>query len=122
MGLLNINDLKVGMILAKPALNKNGTVILGTGSAVTEKHINFFKAWGVLEVDIDGVDSDRLLKEEMESLPMGMLERIEADLSGLFPSIEGNPIMAEIYKTVRKIRFRQAASLTKGIGDGVSTD
>ena len=110
MGILNINDLKVGMVLAKAALNKNGTVILGEGNILSEKHINFFKSWGISEVDIEGVDSDQLVQAEMATLSDDIVEAIERDLDDLFPPCEAHPVMEEIYKNVKKIRLRQAAN------------
>jgi hypothetical protein len=117
MGILNVNDLKVGMILAQSAMNKNGTVILGQGSVVTEKHITSFKTWGVTEVDVEGIDSEQLVREEMEALSKDVVASIERELGELFPPFEGNPVMEEIYKIVQKIRLRQAASRTNGAAD-----
>lgn len=118
MGVLNTSDLKVGMILAQPALNKNGTVILGEGSALTEKHINLFKAWGVSEVDIEGVDSDQMAREEMKALSPEIIGAIERELDGRFPSFENNPVMSEIYKIVKKYSLRDAMSGTESQTDG----
>jgi len=117
MGILNINDLKAGMVLAQAALNKHGTVILGEGSVLTEKHINFFKSWGIPEVDIQGVDSDQLVQEEMAALSGDTVELIEQQLDALFPSCEAHPVMEEIYKIVKKIRLRQAATRANGVAD-----
>lgn len=122
MGLLNTNDLKVGMVLAQPAMNKNGTVILGGGSALTEKHINLFKAWGVSEVDIKGVDSEQVVRQEMEALPSEVVEAIERGLDELFPPFGDNPVMEAIYKVVKKISLREAANRAGGAADGIAKD
>lgn len=120
MGILNVNDLKVGMVLAQSAMNKNGTVILGKGNAVTEKHITSFKTWGVTEVDVEGIDSEQLVREEMAALSKDVVASIERELGELFPPFEGNPVMEEIYKIVQKIRLRQAASRTNGAADEIA--
>lgn len=117
MGILNINDLKPGMVLAQAALNKHGAVILGEGSVLTEKHINSFKTWGVTEADIEGVDSEQMVKKEMEALSNDIVESIERELDEFFPPFEGNSVIEEIYKIVKKIRLRQAANQPGGATD-----
>lgn len=122
MGILNINDLKPGMVLAQSAKNKHGAVILGEGNVLTEKHINFFKTWGVTGVDIKDIDTDKLIKQEMEALPNDIVESIERELDELFPPFKDNPVMEEIYKIVKKISLRQAANQTNSDTDEIRKD
>ena len=122
MGMLTINDLKTGMVLAESAINRHGAIILGEGNALTEKHINSFKTWGITEVDIKDVDSDQLVKKEMEALSSDIVESIERELNELFPPFETNPVMEEIYKIVKKVNLRQAANQTKGFTDELEKD
>jgi hypothetical protein len=122
MGTLNINDLKAGMVLAQSAMNKHGTVILGEGNALTEKHINSFKAWGITGVDIKDIDGDQVIKQEMEVLSNETVESIERELDELFPPFEANPVMEEIYKIVKKISLRQAANQTRDTTDEIEKD
>ena len=122
MGILNINDLKAGMVLAQSAKNRHGVVILGEGNVLTEKHINSFKTWGVTGVDIKDIDSDQLVKEEMEALSNDIVESIERELDELFPPFEANPVMEEIYKIVKKVSLRQAANQTNGSTDKIEKD
>ncbi len=117
MGRLNISDLKAGMVLAQAAKNKNGTVILAEGGKLTERHINAFRAWGVTEVDIKGIDSDQVVKEAMDALSNDVVESIERELDALFPPFEDNPVMEEIYKIVKKMQLKQAANQTSGVTD-----
>lgn len=120
MGILTVNDLKAGMILAQAAKNKNGTVILGEGGELTERHINAFRAWGVTEVDIEGVDSDQVVKEAMDALSDDVVASIERELGELFPPFEDDPVMEEIYKIVKKMQLRQAANHSNGAADDVA--
>ena len=122
MGILNINDLKAGMVLAQSAKNRHDAVILGEGKVLTEKHIDLFKTWGVTGVDIKDIDSDQLVKEEMEALSNDIVESIERELDELFPPFEANPVMEEIYKIVKKISLRQAANQTRGSTDEIEKD
>jgi hypothetical protein len=122
MGMLNINDLKAGMVLAQSAKNRHGAVILGKDNLLIEKHINSFKTWGITSVDIKDIDSDQLVKEEMEALSNDIVESIERELDELFPPFEANPVMEEIYKIVKKISLRQAANQTNGSTDEIKKD
>jgi len=117
MGVLTVNDLKAGMILAQAAKNKNGTVILGEGGELTERHINAFRAWGVTEVDIKGIDSNQVVQDAMDALSSDVVASIERELDALFPPFEDNPVMEEIYKIVKKMQLRQAANTTGGATD-----
>ncbi len=125
MGMLNINDLKAGMVLAQSAENRHGAVILGKGNVLTEKHINSFKTWGITGVDIKDIDGDQVIKQEMEALSNDIVESIERELDELFPSPAtrgANPVMEEIYKIVKKISLRQAANQTNGSTDEIKKD
>jgi hypothetical protein len=110
MGMLNINDLKAGMVLAQSAVNRHGAVILGKDHILTEKYINHFKTWGISEVDIKDIDSEQVIKQEMEALSNDVVESIERELDELFPPFEDNPVMEKIYKIVKKISLKQAAN------------
>ena len=122
MGLINTNDLKIGMILEQAALNKNGTVILREGSALTEKHINLFKAWGVNEVYIEGVDSEQVVRDEMEALPDEVVKAIERELDELFPPFKSESVMEEIHRIVKKISLREASERAGRDVDGIAKD
>lgn len=58
MGLAHIDNLMPGMVLAADVCDRNGRLLLGSGSELIEKHIYIFRTWGVLEADIIGVEED----------------------------------------------------------------
>ena len=119
MGMLNINDLKAGMVLAQSAVNRHGVVILAEDNILTEKHINYFKSWGISEVDIKDIDCDQVIKQEMETLSNDVVESIERELDELFPPLEDNPVMEKIYKIVKKVSLKRAANQTNGSTDEI---
>ena len=122
MGILNINDLKAGMVLARSATNRHDVVILGKGNVLTEKHINSFKTWGITGVNIKDIDGDQVIKQEMEALPNDIAESIEREIDELFSPFENNPVMEEIYKIVKKISLRQAANQTRDTTDEIAEE
>ena len=119
MGMLNINDLKAGMVLAQSAVNRHGVVILAEDNILTEKHINYFKTWGISEVDIKDIDCDQVIKQAMETLSNDVVESIERELDELFPPFEDNPVMEKIYKIVKKVSLKRAANQTNGSTDEI---
>jgi hypothetical protein len=119
MGMLNMNDLKAGMVLAQSAVNRHGVVILAEDNILTEKHINYFKTWGISEVDIKDIDCDQVIKQEMETLSNDVVESIERELDELFPPFEDNPVMEKIYKIVKKVSLKRAANQTNGSTDEI---
>ncbi len=109
MGILNLNDLKDGMVLAADIKNKHGNILIKEGNTLTAKHILLMKAWGITEADVVGFDKDQVEKEEMHALSPELIEAIEKELRAVFPPCDNHPVMAEIYRIARKLKLRQAA-------------
>ncbi len=59
MGLIAVDDLQQGMVLAENVVDVNSRLLLKKGGAIEPKHIRMFKMWGIGEVHIHGdVDGD----------------------------------------------------------------
>jgi len=56
MGLIALDSLETGMVLASDVLDRNGRMLLGAGAELNQKHLTIFRTWGVAEVDIAGID------------------------------------------------------------------
>jgi len=108
MGILNINDLKEGMTLAADVKNKHGNIMIKQGMTLTEKHIMLLKAWGIPDADVEGADREQLHQEEMKTVAPEVIEAIEQELNEIFPPLEGNELMSEIYRISKKMKIRQA--------------
>jgi len=57
---------------------------------------------------VEGADRDRLHQEEMRTVSPEVIEAIENELNGIFPPVDGNELMSEIYRIARKLKIRQA--------------
>jgi len=44
----------------------------------------------------------------MKTVAPEVIEAIERELSGIFPPLEGNELMSEIYRISKKMKIRQA--------------
>ncbi len=84
MGLLPIENLEAGMVLASDVQDRNGRMLLGAGAELTQKHLVIFRTWGVVEADIAGIDyadDESLLPAEVDP---AALEAAELSLIPLF--------------------------------------
>ncbi|HCO12023.1 MAG TPA: hypothetical protein DIT19_02200, partial [Desulfonauticus sp.] len=57
MGVVGIEELKPGMILASDIKTVNGRLILPKGLTLEAKHIEYLKSWGISRVAISGSSS-----------------------------------------------------------------
>lgn len=97
MARLPLDQLTVGMVLAEPLKNANGSVMLPPGSAITEKHIRAMRMWGVLDIDIQG-EAAPTPNERMAPENASGLAKAQAELKSLFAFADLNdPVMAEIF-------------------------
>ena len=83
MGLISINDLQPGMVLAAEVNDRSGRMLLAAGNEITEKHLRIFKRWGVVEVDVAGTDQasvDQIVDSETDAVALEEAERRADDL------------------------------------------
>jgi HD-like signal output (HDOD) protein len=59
MGMININKLEPGMVLADEVRDLSGKLLLGKGKTIVPDHFRVLKAWGVTEVNICGNNGDK---------------------------------------------------------------
>ena len=113
MGVLNINDLKEGMVLAADVKNRHEDLLLKKGGELTKKDILILKTWGITEADVEGIDKVEVEKQEMQSLSSPIIASLERELTELFPAFDDNPVMAEIRRIVKKFKLKQALTQMK---------
>ncbi len=106
MGVLNINDLKPGMVLDQPVRNRQGMILLDTGSKLAKKQIMILKAWGVTETSVRGFDRDRLEAAQIKTVPAEIRRSVEADLKPYFADFGHSDVMKEIYRITRKFKIK----------------
>ncbi len=114
MGMVNINDLEEGMLVSNDVSNRHGNVLIKKGDLLTEKSIILLKSWGVTEVDIEGVDGNRLGEKEKKNLPPDVIDSIEREIKALFPVWEDNAFMDKLCGIVKKSRMKSAAEQVVG--------
>jgi hypothetical protein len=97
VGLINLEDLQVGMVLAADAAARNGRVLLRAGTTITEKHLHIFRAWGVTEADVEGVTRQDVVAEAQAQIDPQALERAQSLVRERFRHANAaHPFMAEL--------------------------
>lgn len=72
MGIISVDSVKPGMVLAEKVLTPKNMMLLPEGVTITEGHMVTFKTWGITEVNIVGEGADEegavMTEEEREAL------------------------------------------------------
>lgn len=103
---LNIEDLKPGMILARPVRNHQGVLLLEADAKISKKNIRIFKSWGILEISIKGN-----LSESNSSTKVGeteVKESLEKQLKEKFSDVLDDPVMTEIFNAARILLMKDS--------------
>jgi len=99
MGTINISDLRAGMVLAAEVRNLNGQVLLGAGTAISAEQVRTLKAWGIMEVDVAGLDRAAVTREATASLNPQVKAKVKAELDQLFSRTNReHPAMEELHR------------------------
>lgn len=84
MGMVNVDDLRPGMVLSKSVLAPNGRFLLGEGTNLEDKHIRALKTWGAVSAEVEGVSREEAEAEADAVIDPIILERAEELVSPLF--------------------------------------
>lgn len=60
MGVINIKDLKDGMVLTGDIKDCRGRLLISKGSVLNEKYLKLCKMWGVVEADVEGISPEEI--------------------------------------------------------------
>ncbi len=55
MGIVNVDDLKVGMVLSDDLRSPQGRMLLPSGTRLGDEHLRTCRIWGVTEAQVEGV-------------------------------------------------------------------
>ncbi len=56
--LINVEEVKPGMVLAAPIMNRYGQILLNSGIELMPKHSRLFKTWGIKVITIKNESSE----------------------------------------------------------------
>jgi hypothetical protein len=107
MGIINLEDIQEGMILADDIKDRNGRVLLAGGSKISEKHLRVFRMWGVTEADIQGIEREELAANIVAQLDPSLLKEAENETRERFYHLKmDDPFIMELFRllTLRIVR------------------
>ena len=109
MSVVTIEQAQAGMVLASDVKDRRGRLLMPTGRALTDKHLEAFRMWGVASVEVEGGPTQekepprRVFDEET-------LERADWEADLLFANAsDPHPFLKELRAIAR---LRIAAALT----------
>lgn len=109
---LKIDELRPGMILARPVYNQQDLLLLESDTSLTKKSIWMLKTWGIDQVSVKGKskdDGETIFEKESETR-----EAIERELQAKFANVIDDPVMVEIMKAAgRQLQKRLSDSEEK---------
>ena len=58
MAKISVDQVQAGMVLAAEVTDKRGRLLIPSGRALDEKHVQALKMWGIAQIEIEGDDPD----------------------------------------------------------------
>lgn len=114
MGIIDIEEIRPGMILEKDLRDRSGLIILSAGQEITEKHLKIFRMWGIVEAEIQGVTREETFSHITSQLDPLLIQEVETRLREEFRHTNLNhPFIREVFRWVTLKRAREGSR-----GDG----
>lgn len=93
---VNIKDCKPDQVLLSDAIHHTGKVLLKAGTKITEKHLEIFRAWGLIRVEVEGDDSE--VSDTANEKDHDLIEQAKEKLRDRFQHVDlKHPAMEEIF-------------------------
>lgn len=105
MGVINLAELKSGMVLAEEVRDRNGRFLLAKGTRLTLKYLRILKIWGVIEVNIEGISQRNVESNTGAQIDPTIMETAEKEIRERFVHTDlAHPATRELFRlcTLRK--------------------
>ncbi len=109
MGIINLEDIQVDMVIASDIKERSGRVLLAEGSKISEKHLRVFRMWGITEADIKGIEKEELTANVVAQLDQNIFQEVEIKTRERFCHVDmKHPFIKELFRllTLRLVRRR----------------
>ena len=94
--MINLDNVKEGIIISEDVLNNKGTILIKKGTALTADMIRKLKSLGIMEVCVVNTDKDDS-QDNVSPEPMKMEE-----LEDKFSDVRDDAIMEELMAAVKE--------------------
>ena len=99
MGRISIDDILPGMVLASDVKDKGGRTLLGAGNELSDRHLQIFKTWGIVDADIVGADREELASKSLLEIDPQLLEEAQHETEKVFRHADlSHPAVKELYR------------------------
>lgn len=93
-----------GMLLAADVRDRNGRLLLKTGVELTDKHLYILRTWGIVEVEVVGVDENQEGSAGSVAIDPELWSVIQAEITPLFRHTDlSHPAIKELLR-IRIVR------------------
>lgn len=113
---IKVTQLEIGQQLREDAVNTSGRLLLKAGTTIEAKHMEVFRTWGVVEVDIVGDDLNKDTSNiSFSALPPEIKEQIKRELKLQFSHNDfKHPLIKEL------VTYQKVSLIKKYLEDGAS--
>jgi hypothetical protein len=99
MGNVSIDRLAPGMLLGADVHDRNGRLLIRAGTDLTDKSIYVLRTWGVIQVDITGMENAENVCHANGAFDPALLASLEAEVKPMFRHADLNhPGMSELFR------------------------
>lgn len=105
MTMINISELKEGMVVAAPVVVQ-GNVMVPEGKTLTAKMLHILKAWGITAVDVVG-DVESVEEDFGVDIPSAELDKMREAVNYRLKSIKPDD---EFMNEVKRIMMKRAVN------------
>ena len=107
MGWVATSALQPGMTLGAAVFNTRRQRLADAGSVLDARRINLFQAWGVVEVEVQGVAEPSLQEIESHMAASPALQQLSAEIDGRFYGAEPYEVLVELRRIVKKLTLEE---------------
>lgn len=104
-----IEQLAPGMVLDEPVKELYGRILMSKGDVITEKSIRILKMWGIIEVQIDQVDTENSDEQQAAvQIEPAILEAAEKEAEELFKFTDrSGKLTSELFRLATMVIARR---------------
>ena len=107
MPIVSVDQAAAGMVLANPVTDRRGRLLIPAGQALSDRHVDALKMWGVASLDIEGDEE----VEVVASISPEALEAARAELSPFYRHMDlDHPFVRVLFDHKAQQNAREAAS------------
>lgn len=115
MGVISLDAIEPGMILAGDVKDRSGRVLLSTGAEISEKHLRIFKMWGILTVSVRGEEQEETRSNTDSEIDPDLLREAERKTVELFCHNDlAHPFIRELFRLVTLENLRRPEDPSSG--------